>query len=149
MAVTTLSILRMIKSDKTFDGYHRMERTASFDNLYDCIVSNDGMWRGQIIETDPQFNICLVRRYGRDPHSGTDVDCGNHVWLPVDYVLTQTTVERRLKPKFDQDIYLGNFTFQKEWYDQSKRFFQYPWEGWKDMVARSDTALVLYDLYRF
>lgn len=139
----------LFSSNKTFDGFHRMTRSTPFDNLYDSIVSNDGRWRGQIIETDPQFNICLVRRYGRDPRSGSDMDCANHVWLPVDSILTETTVERRLSPQFDQNIYLGNFTFQKAWYDESKRFFQYPWEGWKDMVARSDTALVLSDVYRF
>lgn len=140
----------LFHSQKTFDGFERTDKTIQFDNLYDCIVSNDGTWRGQIIDTDSKFNICLVRRYGRDSsRNGTETDCANHTWLPVDYLLTETTVESRISPAFDKNIYVGTFTFERQWYDDSKRFFLYPWEGWENMVSNGDSALVLADLYRF
>ncbi len=131
-----------------FEGYQHRSSHNQLGCLYDIIVANDGSWRGCIIDTDPEFNLCLVRKYGRDPNHGTDMDCANHFWLPIEHILTHTSVERHMDVNFDKNVYLGSFSITRKTYDVSKGQFSYPWESWQKMHTQGDVDIILNDIYR-
>jgi superfamily II DNA or RNA helicase len=138
----------LFQSSVKIEGYRYRAPLPPLGCMYDTIICNDGSWIGCIVDTDSEFNLCLVRKHGRDANHGTDMDTANHMWLPVEYVRTHTRIDRHLDAKFDMNVYLGSFTMKRETYESSKGQFSYPWESWQKMHTHGDIDLILNDIYR-
>lgn len=116
--------------------------------MYNTIAANDQSWRGVVVDTDVEFGICLIRKYGRDVNYARGNDTANHMWVPISVLEENTIIEQELAMSNEIKTHLGRIYLPRETCEEGRSVISYDYETWQKMVEYGDEWLVLYDIWR-
>jgi len=124
------------------DDFTEVPPQEDHEYLHATLAANDSSWRGVVIDTDVNFQICLVRKYGRLRHPSEDSHSANHMWLPLSYLQEHTTVERKLPKTFTQNNVLNKEPIKIKKNEEGFKTY-FPWSTLQDLHAQGDDEMII------